>query len=260
GRIDAAALDEASARPSWAIVAIQAVNNETGVIQDIRAIGRQVRAAGHLFVVDAVQAIGRIEVDPADADILILSAHKVGGPQGVGAIVATAEGFDGSPLIRGGGQEKGRRAGTENVAGIAGFAAALKAATAATSSEAQRLGALRDRFEAGLIELAPDVLIAGAGAQRVGNTSCFSIPGVSAETALIAYDLEGIALSSGAACSSGRVRSSHVLSAMGVPADLVRGALRVSFGWTSTEADIERLLSVTARLLPRLRGSKARAA
>jgi cysteine desulfurase len=235
------------------LIALMAANNETGVVQPIAEVAELARDAGALFLVDCVQAAGKIAM-PA-ADYVSLSAHKIGGPQGVGALILRA----GAPFaaqILGGGQERGRRAGTENLSGIAGFGAACEIA-ARDLSVAKGIAALRDRFEDGLKRIAPDVEIFGARSIRLANTSNFALPGVPAETALMALDLDGVMLSSGAACSSGKVKSSHVLAAMGVEESLSRCALRASLGWNSTEADVDTALSSISRLLTRIRARAA---
>ena len=231
-----------------ALVAVMAANNETGVIQPLVDVSSVLKEHdGYLFV-DAVQAAGKIAFD-FTADYLTLSAHKIGGPQGSGALIVR-EGAPLSPTILGGGQERGQRAGTENVSGIAGFGAA--------ASSAATLGAdLRDRFETELKRVAPQVVIFGAGAERLPNTSNFALLGIAAETAVMAFDLDGVMVSSGSACSSGKVSPSHVLRAMGVPEALAASALRVSFGWNSTEADVDAALTSISDLLSRV---KARAA
>jgi cysteine desulfurase len=174
---------------------------------------------------------------------MTVSGHKIGGPKGVGALIRRSDdAYLPEPLIRGGGQERGLRAGTENVAAIAAFGAAAAAAWQTLAADSARMTLLRDRLEAGLRAISPDIVIFGADVERLPNTTLYSVPGVKAETAVIALDLEGIAVSSGAACSSGKVEPSHVLAAMNVPAALARGAVRVSLGWTTTEADIERFL------------------
>jgi cysteine desulfurase len=198
-----------------------------------------------LLHVDAVQAAGRIPCAIAvlGADLLTLSAHKIGGPKGIGALIRLSENIHlADPLIGGGGQERGMRAGTENVAGIAGFGAAAASASLKPEEEAARMLALRNLLEDGLRAVAPRTVIFGAGAERLPNTTLFSLEGMKAETAVIAFDLEGVALSSGAACSSGKVQPSHVLAAMGVSPLFQRGAVRVSLGWETTEADVEQFL------------------
>ena len=194
------------------------------------------------------------------ADLLSLSAHKLGGPQGVGALIRRGDIHIGEPLIKGGGQERGLRAGTENVAGIAGFGAACAAVAANWRSETARMAALRDRFEAGIKAAMPQAVIFGQSAPRLPNTTLFAVPGFKAETAIIAFDLNGIAVSSGSACSSGKVQASHVLAAMGVEPELARGALRVSLGWSTSDSDVENLLSaltkVSSSLLKRHENSR----
>jgi cysteine desulfurase len=240
------------------LVSVMAANNETGAIQDMEQIVRILRtdgSEGALLHVDAVQAAGRLALafDALGIDYMTVSGHKLGGPQGVGALLVK-EGAPLSPQIVGGGQELGRRSGTENVAAIAGFGAAAEEVSRANESE--HLAALRDAFEAKLKRVAQPVIFAG-GVKRLPNTSNIAIPGLSAETALIALDLDGIAVSSGAACSSGKVKSSHVLSAMGVDGDLARGGLRVSFGWTSKESDVEAIVAALRKILARRVGRAA---
>ncbi len=250
GRLDLAALAAALARWPGALVSLMLANNETGVIQPVAEAAAVVHAAQGVLHVDAVQAAGRIECDIAalGADLMTLSAHKIGGPKGVGALIRRGEHIHlPEPLIRGGGQERGLRAGTENVAGIAAFGAAAAAAQWARPAESRHMLALRNRLEAGLRELTPSAVVFGGEAERLPNTTLFAVPGMKAETAVIAFDLEGIAVSSGAACSSGKVQPSHVLAAMGVAPEL-RGAVRVSLGRTTTEADIERFQNAWRKL------------
>ena len=239
------------------LVAMHAANNETGVLQPVAEVASLVAEAGGIFVVDAVQAAGRLTIDMSAsyADFLILSAHKIGGPRGVGALVAKSGVMMPEPLLRGGGQEKGHRAGTENVAGIAGFGAAARAASDLGAMD--RIAAMRDRFEARLAALVPDVVIHGAGTPRLCNTSFFSLPGIKAETAQIALDLAGISVSAGSACSSGKVGPSHVLQAMG--ANLSMGALRVSIGAATGEAEIDALMAAIGSLVDRRRAEGAAA-
>ena len=243
-----------AADPRPALVSVMFANNETGVIQpvaEIAAIARKYRA---LFHCDAVQAAGKFVLDAGDigADLFTLSAHKLGGPPGVGALVVTG-GVDLAPLFHGGGQERGRRAGTENLPGIAGFAAA-----AAASSEGiaiyDRVRALRDELEASIGAVAPDAVVLGAAAPRLPNTSAIAMPGIAAETQVIALDLDGVMVSAGAACSSGKVGPSHVLAAMGVGSDLAGSTIRVSLGWSSSEADIAHFLRAWTALYRRHRG------
>ena len=176
------------------------------------------------------------------ADLLTLSAHKIGGPKGAGALIGRT-GLDAfKPLITGGGQERGARAGTENVAGIAGFGAAASAARDSLATEAARMAALRDRLESGLKAASPGIVVFGTKAERLPNTTLFAVPGMKAETAVIAFDLEGVAVSAGAACSSGKIQPSHVLAAMGVPPQLARAAVRVSLGPTTMESHVDRFI------------------
>ncbi len=252
GRVDPAALAALLADPAMAergppLVSVMAVNNETGVIQPVAEVAQVVRAAGGRLHVDAVQAAGRLDLAPltAVADTLALSAHKLGGPAGVGALVVARDASL-APLLRGGAQEARRRAGTENLAGIAGFAAAATAA--AEIGQQARLSALRDRLEAACLAEAPGLVVAGDGAPRVANTSALSMPGVAAETQVMAFDLDGIAVGAGAACTSGKVGPSHVLAAMGLPAAVGETIIRVSLGWTSTDADIDRFVAAWCRL------------
>jgi len=202
------------------------------------------------LVCDAVQLAGRApcDADATGADVLILSSHKLGGPKGVGAMVMVGDRVQPQPLIRGGGQERRQRSGTENVAGIAGFAAAFEAAMAETDAFAGRADELQQRLEAGLRAIRPDTVVFGEGARRLPNTSCFAAPGMAAETALIALDLDGVAVSSGSACSSGKVGRSHVLDAMGVDPALAKGAIRVSTGAATTAADIDAFLSAWMKI------------
>lgn len=239
--------------PAPALVSVMMVNNETGVIQPVQDIAQMCRARGIRFHTDATQAAGRIPVNIGNigCDYLTLSSHKIGGPQGIGALIAVNP-ADAPRLIHGGGQERGKRAGTENVAGITGFGVAATHA-ASHLDEFKALNQFQQKIEAGLKDIAGDVVIFGATSPRVTNTTCFSIPGTRAETLLIALDLEGIALSSGSACSSGKVTRSHVLQAMGVSEDLIAGALRISTGWATEEAHVERFLHVMNIIMKRIR-------
>jgi cysteine desulfurase len=227
-----------------ALVSVMLANNETGAIQPITRIADMVHANGGLVHVDAVQAFGKIPININDlcADLLALSAHKVGGPKGVGALVL-GEGLVGfEAVFRGGGQEKSRRAGTENVPGIAGFGAAVDAAMKTLEPASARMAKLQRQLENGL-KSASGVIVFSAETARLPNTTLFSAPGMKAETAVIAFDLEGIAVSSGSACSSGKVQPSHVLAAMGVPPALTAGAVRLSLGWETSEAEIDDVLA-----------------
>lgn len=232
------------------LVSVMAANNETGVIQPMAALAELVHRAGGLLHSDCVQAFGKFPLSMAElgADLISLSAHKIGGPQGVGALVLRDESITlRAPLVAGGGQELKRRGGTENLIGILGFGAAVKALASGDdgpSEEAARLGALRTALEDGIAAIAPDAVIFGKDAARCPHVCCFGVPGFSAETQVIQFDLKGVSISSGSACSSGKVERSHVLSAMGVGDDLIFSALRLSLGRGSTEADIERFLEV----------------
>ncbi|MCO5163378.1 MAG: cysteine desulfurase [Mesorhizobium sp.] len=232
------------------LVAMHLANNETGVVQRVREIANIVRDAGGILVFDAVQAAGRVPLDIAvnGADFLILSSHKIGGPKGAGAVVSAGGVLMPEPLIRGGGQEHGHRAGTENVAAIAGFGAAAREARAGLP-KTEQIAALRDRFEAAIVDIAPDAVIFGRAAARLPNTTFFAIPGLKAETAQIAFDLEGVALSAGSACSSGKVGPSHVLAAMGHGA--YGGALRVSIGPQTGEEDLAAFVGALRKLVAR---------
>jgi len=223
------------------VLSLMLANNETGVIQPVREAAAIARAAGLLVHCDATQAVGRIPVDFADlgVDMLTLSAHKIGGPKGAGALVLR-DGLALTPLLHGGGQERRRRAGTENVPAIAGFGAAI----AAQDGDAfARLAGLRDRLERAIAAIEPAAGFPGSGVARLANTSVVTIPGVPAETQLMAFDLAGVAVSAGSACSSGKVGTSHVLRAMGVPEAEAATAIRVSLCPGATAADIDRFVA-----------------
>jgi cysteine desulfurase len=200
-----------------------------------------------------VQAAGRIEIDVCALRVtsLALSAHKIGGPTGVGALVLADAGEPIEPQLLGGAQELRRRAGTENVAGIAGFGAAAKAAKAAMAEDMKRLGELRDRLERYIETRVQGAVVFGEDASRVANTTCIAVPGIAARTLVMTLDLAGIAVSAGAACSSGKIEPSHVLGAMGA-VDLADSAIRISLGWTTTEADIDMFMSAFGRTVARL--------
>jgi cysteine desulfurase len=264
GRIDLAWLRDRLERAvgERPLVSIQAANNETGVLQPVAEAARLVHAAGGLIHTDAVQAGGKVPLDLATlgVDALTLSAHKLGGPKGVGALVLATNAVQvADRLIRGGGQERGHRAGTENVAAVAGFGAAAETARSRLREEGTRIRALRDLAEAELRRIVPRAVVFGAAAERLPNTMAFAVPGLKAETALIAFDLKGVALSSGSACSSGKVRRSHVLEAMGAPPGLSEGAIRVSLGWNSTKEDVNRFAATCERVVATLykRGADA---
>jgi cysteine desulfurase len=255
GIVDLAALksmldahDKASGLP---MVAIMLANNETGVLQPAAEARRIVQDHGGLLVVDAVQAAGRVPIDINEigADFLIVSSHKIGGPKGAGALISRGEILMPKPLIHGGGQEKGHRSGTENSLAVIGFGAAAAAAVAEFQPRNDAVLALRDRLEAGMRKAAPDVIIHGADQSRVPNTSFFTLPGLKAETGQIAFDLEGVALSAGSACSAGKVGESHVLVAMGRDPHL--GALRISLGFATEDDNIDRALVAFAKIAAR---------
>jgi cysteine desulfurase len=232
-----------------ALVSVMLANNETGAIQPVAEVADIVHGAGGLLHVDAIQAFGKIpfDVKSIQADLVTLSAHKIGGSKGVGALVLAEDVQGLEPLLRGGGQELGRRAGTENVAGIAAFGAAVRGAMASLEEDAARLQGLRNRLEKGLRQT-PGMIVFSEGTPRLPNTTLFTVDGLKAETAVIGFDLGGIAVSSGSACSSGKVQPSHVLAAMGVGRELAQGAVRLSLGWSTTEADIDLALQAWRKL------------
>ena len=240
-------------------LAIQLVNSETGVIQPVAEAAKMVRLRGGYVLCDVVQAVGRMKVDLKElgVDFAIMSAHKIGGPQGVGALVNAHSILTIPPAIRGGGQESNRRAGTENTAGIAGFGVAAELAATQSANYLQTT-ALRDSIEQTLLPicaangLEDRLVIFGSDVDRVGNTCLFSVSGLKAETALIAFDLDGVAVSSGSACSSGKVGSSHVLQAMGIAPEVGRGAIRISLGWNSTQEDVTHFEKSFGRIVARL--------
>ncbi len=245
GQVDLSHLEELlAASETPALISVMLANNETGVVQpieDVVALGQRFGALVHC---DAVQALGKIPVSFATlgVDMMSVSAHKLGGPQGVGALIVR-DGVDFAPLLRGGGQERSRRAGTENIAGIAGFGAAA-ALVNKSLSEAQDLAGLRDDLEARVRADVPDAIVYGAASPRLPNTSCIGLPGVSNEVQVMALDLAGVAVSAGSACSSGKLTPSHVLQAMGADDAAATSAVRVSLGWRTTAADCDRFVDV----------------
>jgi cysteine desulfurase len=250
GLVNLDRLRESLASGPPALVSVMLANNETGALQPIAEVAEIVHAEGGLLHVDAIQAFGKIpfDINEMEADLVTVSAHKIGGPKGIGAVL-WAEGVQGlEPLLRGGGQERGHRAGTENVAGIAGFGAAVKAAMGTLEKDAIRLETLRSRLESGLRQT-PGVLIFSEDVRRLPNTTLFTAPGLKAETAVIGFDLAGIAVSSGSACSSGKVQPSHVLEAMGLGRELAQGAVRLSLGWSTSDADIDCCLETWRKLI-----------
>jgi cysteine desulfurase len=259
GVLDLEALESALARNAGrrVMLALQAANNETGVIQPVAAAAALIHASGGFVVCDAVQAVGKADCDIArlGADALVVSAHKFGGPQGVGALCfADPASHIGETIIRGGGQERGARAGTENVAAIAGMAGALRAATERLELERKVLAGWRNSLESEIARIAPDAVFFGAGQARLANTSCFAVPGIEAQLLLMFLDIEGVAVSSGSACSSGKVKRSHVLTAMGVAPELAGGAIRVSLGWDSSGEDCARFVKALAKAVGTNRG------
>ena len=235
------------------LVCLQMANNETGVIQPVAAVSQIAKGRGLRVHTDAVQAPGRLAVDCAalGVDFLTLSAHKCGGPKGAGALIAV----DGAPLpalIGGGGQERGRRAGTENIAAIAGFGVAARLAREALAA-AERIRVLRDLFEERVAGATPSAVFVGRGADRLANTSCLALGGLAAETVVIRMDLAGVAISAGAACSSGKVGQSATLTAMGLAPDLARAAVRVSFGQDSVAADVDAFLDCWTNMAASIR-------
>lgn len=249
GVVDLGHLKELLSSGPPALVSVMAANNETGALQPVAEAAGIVHEAGGLLHVDAIQALGKIpfNVKVIGADLATFSAHKIGGPKGIGALVV-AEGLAGlEPALRGGGQELGRRAGTENVAGIAGFGAALKAALQALPEDAGRMATLRDHLENGIRAIA-GATIFSHDVRRLPNTTLFTAPGLKAETAVIGFDLEGVAVSSGSACSSGKVQPSHVLSAMGFGPATAQGAVRLSVGWSTGPEDINTTLEAWRKL------------
>lgn len=258
GVIDLAALEGAlAADPQPALISVMLANNETGVIQPIAAVVELARRFSALVHCDAVQAAGKITVDMTDlgVDCLSLSGHKIGGPQGVGALIA-GETLALAPVLLGGGQERRRRAGTENLPGIAGFAAAADAA-GADLDDAPRIAALRDDLERRACEVAPAIFILGADAPRLPNTSCIALPGWPAETQVMGLDLAGVAVSAGSACSSGKVAPSHVLRAMGADDAVAGSAIRVSLGWASAAADVDHFIQAWGDLYARSTAARA---
>jgi cysteine desulfurase len=245
-----------------AFVSVMAANNETGVLQPLRAVADLVHAADGVFHSDAVQVIGKIPFDlrESGADLLSITSHKLGGPQGIGAVVSAHPDTHVPAIMRGGGQERGRRQGTESVAAIAGFGAAATEAGQTLTPEGSRLGALRAKIEEGVRAIAKDAVIFGDRAARLPNTTFFAAPGIAAEVALIMLDLDGVALSAGSACSSGKSAASPTLQAMNVNSEIGRCAMRVSTGWNTTDADVTQFLNAFAKVYTSLNKSGVRAA
>jgi len=244
GAVDLERLRAMLATGEPALVSVMLANNETGAIQPIAEIAELVHAAHGILHVDAVQGFGKIDIDISslEADLLSISAHKIGGSKGTGALILTGRMAGYAPMIAAGGQEKGRRGGTENLPGIAAFGAAVAAHLETGAAAMARTQKLRAKLEAGLRAVTPDMVVFSSDIPRLPNTTLFSAPGMKAETAVIAFDLEGMAVSSGSACSSGKVHASPVLTAMGVDPAVAQGAVRLSLGWDTTEAEIQYLL------------------
>ena len=245
----------AAARPP-ALVSLMLANNETGVIQPVAEAAAIAHRHGALLHCDGIQAAGKIPLalEALGADLLSLSAHKIGGPQGVGALVLRGD-LALTPMLSGGGQERGRRAGTENVPGIVGFGVAVQ--LAASRGDSVRIAGLRDEAQARLTALAPDARVFGVEADRLPNTLCLSMPDVPAATQVMALDLAGVMVSAGAACSSGKVRPSHVLAAMGAPPEDAQSAIRISLGWSTEASEIDRLVEAWGALYRRTRAEAA---
>jgi cysteine desulfurase len=267
GVIQPAAVAEALARLKARgavrpLVSVMAANNETGVIQPVEAIAALVHGEGGLLHIDAVQALARIPVDigALDADLMTVSSHKIGGPKGAGALVLGSRVTHlAAPLIAGGGQEQGARAGTEPVPAIAGFGAAAAEAARELPQAADHMGRLRSYLAEELRLAAPAAVELGAAARRLPNTVAMALPGLSAETAVIAFDLNGVAISAGSACSSGKVAASHVVAAMGFP-ELAGSTLRFSLGSTTTETDLDRAIGVWRTVVGALANRQGKAA
>jgi cysteine desulfurase len=249
GLIDLDHLREILADGPPALVSVMSANNETGALQPTAEVADIVHGASGALHVDAVQSLGKIRSDIRElrADLISISAHKFGGPKGAGALVLGESVSSPEALLRGGGQELGRRAGTENVAGIAGFGAAVKAAMTSLDDDMAKVEKLRNRLETGLRQTR-GVFVFSSDTPRLPNTTLFTVPGLKAETAVIGFDLEGIAVSSGSACSSGKVQPSHVLEAMGFGPEPAKGAVRLSLGWSTTDADIDCCLKAWRKL------------
>lgn len=250
---------KANAAEERLMIVIQQVNNESAVIQPISDVEDLVRDTDHLLILDAAQGFGKTQFffDPSRVDAMAISAHKVGGPVGVGALIVKPA-MDSAKLIPGGGQEQGRRGGTESASLIAGFGIAAESAKA--HFDAVREAKLIDFAQTELLKIAADATIFGTEVDRTGTAMCFAIPELKNNISMINYDLENVALSAGSACSSGKVSRSHVLSAMGVDDALADCALRLSVGWNSTRDDIERFLAVTRKIVDRHQSNRGAAA
>jgi cysteine desulfurase len=258
GVIDLAVLGQMLAETEQPVLlALMLANNETGVIQPVAEAAKIAKVHGALVHCDAVQAAGRLPIDIRllGVDSLALSAHKMGGAPGIGALVLADGQADLQALWKGGGQERKRRSGTENVPGIAGFAAVARLAAAEIARQ-PKLAVLRDRLESDVKRLMPTAVIFSEGANRLGNTSCIAVPGMTAQTLLMALDLAQVAVSAGSACSSGKLAPSRVVAAMGYP-ELAAAAIRVSFGWASQDSDVDHFLAAFAAIVVKMRGHAA---
>jgi cysteine desulfurase len=253
GVVDDASFD-ALVNDSAAVCSVMWVNNEIGVMQDVPALARRAHERGVIFHTDAVQAFGKVDIDAKATpfDLLSISGHKIGAPKGIGALFIR-RGTPVSPLLFGGSQDRGRRPGTENVAMAVGLARAAELTVAEREEECRRLTALRERLEAALLERIPDAVIHGRGAPRAPHVTSISVPGTDSESLLMALDLRGIACSAGSACQSGSITPSHVLTALGVPADLAGAAIRMSLGPLTTDDGIARVAELFPMLVEKAR-------
>jgi cysteine desulfurase len=257
GLVDREAFTDAL-RDDVAVCSVMWVNNEVGVIQPVPELAAEAKARNIAFHTDAVQAFGKLAIDVATlpVDLLTISGHKIGAPKGIGAIYIR-RGTPLEPMLYGGAQDRGRRPGTENVAAAVGLAVAAEQARAESEQECTRLRGLRDAFEARLLAAVPDAVIHGRGAPRASHVCNVSVPGVDAESLLMALDLQGIAASGGSACQTGNAAPSHVLTAMGVPRELALGAVRLSFGCLTTPEQVERVSTLFPRLVEKARAATA---
>lgn len=241
-----------------AVTSVMWVNNETGVIQDVPALAERAKARGALFHTDAVQGFGKVAIDARTQpfDLLAISGHKIGAPKGIGALYIR-RGTPFEPLIRGGGQDRGRRAGTENVAYAVALATAAELAVTEREAHWTRLEALRDRLQMRLLAAIPDAVVHSAGARRAPHVLNISVPGTDSESMLIALDMRGVACSGGSACQSGSISPSHVLSALGVPPALAGAAIRMSLGRMTTDEEIDRVTELFPKLVAKARALSA---
>lgn len=254
GRVSVDAV-RAALRDDTILVSVMHANNETGVVQPIAEIGELCRSGGVVFHSDGVQAVGKLAVDLTElpVDLYAISAHKFGGPKGIGALVMDKS-LSLAPLLTGGGQERGRRSGTENLPGIVGFGAAAELLQQQRIEENARLTALRETLEHDMLAAVPGGEVFGAGAERLPNTTALGFPGLDGEALVMTMDLEGFAISSGSACASGKMEPSHVIRAMtDDSAALAAGMVRVTLGWNTEEVEVARFVRAFARVVKRLR-------